>query len=73
MVFQMPEKNWFTVSEVAEILGVSPLTVYQWVRSRRLAAANLAPPSSGRPAYRISKHTLKKAITQRADGLPVMC
>lgn len=71
MVARLPEKNWFTVDEAAQLLSISPLTAYRWVRLGRLTAKNIAMPNKRKPTYRIGRDTLVSAMDQQRQGLPV--
>ncbi len=36
-------KDYYTVAEAAEVLGVSPSTIWRWIKSRRLPAYRVGP------------------------------
>jgi len=38
---QLPDKLFFSVSEIAQILGVSKKTVRRWIKSGKLEAAKI--------------------------------
>lgn len=65
----LPDKKWFTVSEVAEALGVTIPTAYRWVRENRIAAEDMAAENHRRPTYRISRDSLQAASRQIKEGL----
>ena len=49
-------ESFYTVAEVSELLRVSPLTIYKYIRSRKLEAIELGGH------YRIDSHSLKRFI-----------
>lgn len=59
----MPEM--LTVRQVAERYGVTPDTVWRWIREERLEAIDIGP--TGRKRYRISTEALEK-FENRADS-----
>ena len=54
--------NFYTVREVAGILGVSLMTVYRLVREKRLPSIRV-----GR-SYRIPESAVNKAVTEGVEG-----
>jgi excisionase family DNA binding protein len=60
----LDDTEYLTVEAVARRLRVEPLTVWSWVRSGRLPAANLGPAG-----WRIMRVELERfIIAQRAHG-----
>jgi excisionase family DNA binding protein len=59
----MQERQWVTVEEAAQLLGVHDQTVRRWLRSGRLAGTLL----SRRAGYRIQRSVIERAL---AEGLP---
>ncbi len=52
----MDEEKYYTIQEVATILKVSYLTVYRWIKAKKLEAIKAGKQ------YRISKDSLNKFI-----------
>jgi len=50
-------KDYYTVAEAAEALGVSPSTIWRWIKSRRLPAYRVGPKN-----IRIEKADLEAAV-----------
>lgn len=48
--------SFYTVAEVSSLLRVSPLTIYKYIRSRKLEVIELGGH------YRIESHSLKRFI-----------
>lgn len=59
----MSEAQLLTVSEVAEQLRVTDVTVRRWIQRKELSAINLGGPK--RPEYRIRKSALDEFIAIR--------
>ena len=59
----MSEAQLLTVSEVAEQLRVTDVTVRRWIQRKELAAINLG--GQKRPEYRIRKTALDEFIAAR--------
>ena len=57
----MPDQALYTVERVAEILGVHPETVRNWIKSGELPAIDLG----GRAGYRISQRDLDAFLDKR--------
>lgn len=53
-----PEKNHYSLEEVAEMLGVTYQLIYRLVRSGEIPAARLGK------LYRVSKHDLERYLEQ---------
>lgn len=52
------QKEWLSVEDVAEMLGVHPDTVRGWIRDKKLPASKLGN-------YRINRRDLHKFIRER--------
>lgn len=50
-------RDYYTVAEAAEVLGVSPSTIWRWIKSRRLPAYRVGPKN-----IRIEKTDVEAAI-----------
>jgi excisionase family DNA binding protein len=64
----MPATIFRTPPAVAEILGVNPERVREWIRVGELRAANLGDGS--RPRYRISQADLDEFLASRSNIKP---
>ncbi len=64
------EKRWLTPDEVAEYIGVSKLTVYEWVKQERIPFTRLGPaPDPGRKErrkLRFDRHRIDAWIEDNA-------
>lgn len=67
----MGTKNWLTVDEVAQVLGVSPVTIYRWIHLGMIEARVVSQPDRRRPTYRISRRVAMSAKEKKQDGLPI--
>ncbi len=56
---------------VARRLGVRDATIYGWIRSGELKAANLAAIAGRRPRFRIAPDDLAAFLARRAAGVLV--
>lgn len=52
----MPEDQYYTIEEVAKMLKVAYLTVYRWIRAKKLEAVKAGKQ------YRISKNNLSEFL-----------
>ena len=57
------QREWLTISQVADVLQVDPETVRRWVRTSQLKALNLGGRT--RPDYRIRREDLDTFIRAR--------
>jgi len=55
-------KQWLTVEEIAEELGVHPETVRIWIRERELPAVQL------RRTYRVKREDYEEFLRRRYTG-----
>lgn len=55
----------YTTREAGEILGVTAMSVWRYVKAGRLRAVNLAGPDATRPKLRIRADDLQKFIDNR--------
>lgn len=55
----MEKEQYYTLEEVSEILRVSYLTVYRWIRAGKLYAFKAGKQ------YRVSKEEVNKFITRK--------
>ncbi|ACC97792.1 DNA binding domain protein, excisionase family [Elusimicrobium minutum Pei191] len=55
----MKNTQFFTIEEVAELLKVSEMTIYRYIKARKLTAYKL-----GRKAYRINNTDLKAFLNK---------
>lgn len=60
----MPAPQMYSTTEVAELLGVTRVAVYRWVKRGYLPASNLAQPGE-RVKLRISEDDLRTYIEDR--------
>jgi PAS domain S-box-containing protein/excisionase family DNA binding protein len=58
--------NWYTVTDVAELLQVTEETVRRWIRRMELPAMNLGGPRAG---YRVYPSDLERFIQERLSSL----
>jgi excisionase family DNA binding protein len=63
----MPANEWMTTSEVAEALGVSRQTVWNWIRSGYLPARAISTES--RVIYRVRRSDFVLWVRQHARDL----
>lgn len=61
----MPAPQMYSTAEAAELLSVSPMTVWRWVTAGYLPASNVGEPGK-RPKIRISEDDLRRFIDDRA-------
>lgn len=59
----------YSTREAGEILGVTGMTVWRYVKAGRLRAVNLAEPGAARSKLRIRADDLQKFIDNRTLGL----
>lgn len=57
-ITNMAEEQYYSIEEVAKILKVAYLTVYRWIRAKKLQAVKAGKQ------YRISKSELSKFIEE---------
>ena len=60
----------YGVKEVRTSFRVSEGTVLAWIRSKELAAINVAPTRGGRPKWRMSEEALKQFELLRGTVAP---
>lgn len=63
---QPPAKEWYSVEEVAELLGNAPFTVREWARNRRI---NARKRRCGRGKYRAWMISHSELTRIRNEGL----
>ena len=52
----MENKTFYTVKEVSSIIGISITSIYEWIRSGRIAAVKIGK------FWRISKEELERIV-----------
>ena len=62
----MVKRQWWTVEQVAEELGVNPETVRRWIRGAVLPAESLG---SARLGYRVARADLDAFVQKRFGRL----
>ena len=60
------DRQYFTVGEIAERLGVSALTIRRWIKAGELPALKL----SNQAGYRITDADLSQFLVQRGTTSP---
>ncbi len=60
----MAEERWFTVSDIAELLRVHPVTVRGWLREGRIEGHSFG----GRTGWRVSETALNAFIEEARGG-----
>lgn len=55
----------YSTAEAADLLSVTPMTVYRWIKAGYLPASNVGKPG-GRVKIRISEDDLRRYIEDRA-------
>lgn len=55
----------YDIEEVADLLGVSPATVYRLIAASDLGSLDVAPTGSKRPKTRVSERHIAKFINDR--------
>ena len=63
---QRPHKDWYTVAELAQVLGRAEYTVREWCRRRRINACKKQFPRGAYPEWLISHEEL---VRVRNEGL----
>jgi excisionase family DNA binding protein len=61
-------KKWFTLPEVAELLGIDDMKLHGWLKSGELVAVNVASKPNGRPRWRIAAESLQAFLEKRQSG-----
>lgn len=62
----MSMTRFFSVSEIAELMGVKQDNVFAWIAARELLAVNVAAKRNGKPRWRISEEALEAFQASRS-------
>lgn len=63
-------RELLTPPQVAEMLGVDPCTVREWIRSGELPGVNLASDTATRPRFRVRPEDLDAFLERRSVSPP---
>lgn len=66
MIDDSQKLSFFTVGELAKMLGVGANTVLKWIHDQELRASNISPQRGSRPRWRISAKDLEDFLAARA-------
>jgi len=63
-------ETWLTPPQIAEMLGVDPNKVRQWIIAGELAASDVSAKAGGIPRWRVRPADLEAFLSRRAAHAP---